>query len=95
MPAAPYGGGQSAAKHLVQANIMLCGIGLPLPPITGDLNGIRIGTQEVTRLGMGDEAMREIAELIARVLTGKEPPENVKRDAVAFRRFYQRLHFVR
>ena len=30
LPAAPYGGGQTASKHLALANILLCGIGLPL-----------------------------------------------------------------
>lgn len=57
LPAAPHGGGQRAAKHLAQANILLCGIGLPLPPVEGDLNGIRIGSQEATRLGMSDDSL--------------------------------------
>ena len=92
-----YGGGQTAAKHLSRANILLCGIGLPLPlpPVAGDLNGIRIGTQEVTRLGMSAEAMDAIASLIARVLRDKQPVERVKKDVIAFRKDYQRLHFVR
>jgi glycine hydroxymethyltransferase len=95
LPSAPHGGGQAAAKLLARANILLCGIGLPLPPVAGDLNGIRIGTQEVTRLGMGDEAMKEIAALIARGLVEKEAPESLKPDVIAFRRDYQTLHYVR
>jgi glycine hydroxymethyltransferase len=95
LPAAAYGGGQKAAKLLARANILLCGIGLPLPPVESDLNGIRIGTQEVTRLGMTDDAMKEIADLIALVLVDKEPPESIRDDVIAFRRDYQDLHFVR
>lgn len=93
--AAPHGGGQTAAKHLARANILLCGIGLPLPPVEGHLNGIRIGTQEVTRLGMGEEAMQRIAAFIARVLIRNEAVEDVRSDVVNFRRDYQKLHFVR
>src|SRR5215469_8902358 len=52
LAAAPFGGGQRASKHLAKANLLLCGIGLPLPPFEGDLNGLRIGTQEVTRFGL-------------------------------------------
>ena len=67
LPAAAHGGGQTAAKHLEKANILLCGIGLPLPPIENDLNGIRIGTQEITRFGMKKDAMPIIAQFMARV----------------------------
>jgi glycine hydroxymethyltransferase len=94
LPAAPHGGGQSAARRLAEANIMLCGIGLPLPALAGDLNGIRIGTQEVTRLGMGSDAMEEIAGLMARMLN-KDLPQDVRKDVIAFRRGYQNLHYVR
>ncbi len=95
LPSSFYGGGQAAAKHLSGANILMCGIGLPLPPVDGDLNGIRIGTQEVTRLGMSEVAMDVIAGLIARVLKDKEPVGRVKKDVIAFRKDYQKLHFVR
>ncbi|MBC8038846.1 MAG: aminotransferase class I/II-fold pyridoxal phosphate-dependent enzyme [Rhizobiales bacterium] len=93
--AAPYGGGQTASKHLALANILLCGIGLPIAPVAGDLNGIRLGAQEVTRFGMDEAAMSEIAGLIARVMIHKEDPAKVRRDVIAFRKGYRTLHFVR
>ena len=92
---APYGGGQTASKHLAKANILLCGIGLPIAPVAGDLNGIRIGTQEVTRFGMKEAAMAEIARLMARVMVAGEQPEMIKPDVVAFRDQYQDMVFVR
>jgi glycine hydroxymethyltransferase len=95
LQAKPYGGGQSASKHLARANLFLCGIGLPIEPVEGDLNGIRIGTQEITRWGMGEADMAAIARLIRRVWVDGEAPERVKGDVVEFRKDFQRLHFVR
>ena len=93
--AAAFGGGQTAAKYLARANIMLCGIGLPIAPVTGDLNGIRIGTQEVTRFGMAESAMAEIANFIARVMIAKEDPAKVRNDVITFRKAYQTMRFIR
>jgi glycine hydroxymethyltransferase len=95
LPAAPHGGGQSASKHLAHANILLCGIGLPLAPVAGDLNGIRLGTQEVTRFGMKQDAMTQIARLMARVMVKDEAPEQVRPDVIAFRQNYQTMSYVR
>jgi glycine hydroxymethyltransferase len=93
--AARYGGGQTASKHLARANILLCGIGLPVAPIAGDLNGMRIGTQEVTRFGMREDAMEEVARLIGRVLIDSENPAIVRPDVTNFRRQYKTMAFVR
>jgi glycine hydroxymethyltransferase len=80
---------------LEKANILTSGIGLPLPPVAGDFNAIRLGTQEITRWGMQPKDMVEVAELICRVLVKHEAPEQVKPDVVALRRRFQMLHFVR
>lgn len=93
--AARFGGGQRASKRIAAANILLCGIGLPVPPVDRDLNGIRIGTQEVTRWGMTPDDMPAVARLIARVWLGDEDPARVRADAIRLRRDFQELHFVR
>lgn len=93
--AASCGGGHAASKHLARTNILMCGIGLPIAPVRGDLNGIRLGTQEVTRFGMDEATMKEIAALIARVMIHREDPAKVRNDVIAFRKRYQALHFVR
>jgi glycine hydroxymethyltransferase len=90
-----YGGGNAAAKALEPANILLSSIGIPGPEIPGEANGIRIGTQEVTRWGMGLDAMAEIAEMTARVLVKHESAESVRTDVLKFRAKFQQLHFVR
>ncbi|MEM0988564.1 MAG: aminotransferase class I/II-fold pyridoxal phosphate-dependent enzyme [Pseudomonadota bacterium] len=91
--AAPYGGGQTASKRLRQANILTCGIGLPVAEVEGDLNGLRMGTPEIVRRGMGPEHMGELAQLIGRALHGA--PQDVAADVTAFRGRFQGLHYMR
>lgn len=90
-----YGGGNAAAKMLEPANILLSSIGLPGPDIPGEANGIRIGTQEVTRWGMDSKDMSTIARFVARVLVQGESTDTVRRDVMAFRANFQTLRFVR
>lgn len=69
--AAAYGGGQHAARALrVHANLLTCGIGLPIAPVTGDLNGLRLGTPEAVRIGMTAAEMPVLAGFITRGLAG-------------------------
>ncbi|MEU6719325.1 aminotransferase class I/II-fold pyridoxal phosphate-dependent enzyme [Nonomuraea sp. NPDC046802] len=69
LPAHRYGGGQRAARRLRAANLLACGIGLPLEPVAGDMNGLRLGTPEITRIGMDADDMPVLASFIARALT--------------------------
>ncbi len=93
--AARYGGGQAAAKLLRRANVLTCGIGLPVAPVEGDANGLRLGTPEIVRFGMGPEHMKELAGYIAEALEGNRAPEDVAKDVSAFRRRFTRLRYVR
>lgn len=93
IPAHKWGGGQAMAKRLRRANILSCGIGLPMDPVDGDVNGLRIGTPEIVRTGMTAEDMPELARLIARALT--EEPEAVAADVSSFRARFQGLHYIR
>lgn len=89
-----FGGGQTAAKRLRQANILTCGIGLPLDAVPGDMNGLRIGTPEIVRWGMTASDMPELAALLARGLKG-DPNTGLADEVTAFRRRFSDLHFVR
>ena len=52
--------------------------------------GIRLGSQEMTRVGMKEEEMKQIAEFFARCLIeGKFVGDDVK----AFRSQYQKVHY--
>jgi glycine hydroxymethyltransferase len=55
--------------------------------------GIRMGVSEVTRLGLKEPEMSEIAEFVKRAILDKEPPEKVAADVAEFRRDYQKVHF--
>lgn len=92
--AASFGGGQTAAKRLRKANILTCGIGLPLTPVPGDLNGLRIGTPEIVRRGMTPVDMPALATLISRALTTNDM-DAVAADVSKFRKSFSGLCFIR
>jgi len=89
-----YGGGQAVSVKLRQANILACGIGLPEAPVEGDMNGLRLGTPEIVRWGMGPQHMPELAGLIAEALAANDPAALAPRVS-AFRRRFDKLVFVR
>jgi len=93
--AAGFGGGQAAAKLLREANILSCGIGLPIAEVAGDLNGLRLGTPEIVRWGMGPEHMPEVARFIADVLLSRRAAQSVAPEVQAFRGQFGKLHFIR
>ncbi len=92
--AAPFGGGNKASYTAEEANILFSSIGLPLPAVEGDANGIRLGTQEITRWGITVTEMPRIAQLIADVLMKRRTPEAIRADVVTFRKDFQTVHFV-
>ena len=93
--AAAYGGGQTAAKRLRQANILSCGIGLPLPELANDLNGLRCGTPEIVRWGMGPADMPELAGHIVDALTSNKPIADIARAVSQQRARFRELRFMR
>lgn len=93
--AAHYGGGQVAAKLLRRANILTCGIGLPIEPVENDVNGLRLGSPEIVRWGMKPSDMPQLAAFIADVLNGARAPEEVAKEVTAFRKAFNTLCFVR
>jgi glycine hydroxymethyltransferase len=91
--AAAYGGGQAASKTLRKAGFLACGIGLPIAPVAGDMNGLRIGTPELVRWGLKEKHMPRMAALIARALTTNDP-ETLAGEVGAFRAEFQELHYI-
>lgn len=90
--AASYGGGQTAAARLREANLLACGIGLPIDPVEGDVNGLRIGTPELARLGMTAADMPTLADFIERALNGD--PARVAGEVTAWRSRFRDIHFT-
>jgi glycine hydroxymethyltransferase len=93
--AARYGGGQTMAKRLRRANILASGIGLPLPPVDGDMNGLRLGTPEIVRWGFTPEDMAAVAGFIARALASDAAAEALASEVTAFRSARRTLRYVR
>lgn len=93
LAAAALGGGQAAAKHLEKAGFLTSGIGLPLPEVQGDLNGLRLGTPEIVRRGVTPGDAPELADLMARAIISKAP-ETLAPETRALRARFQGLHFV-
>lgn len=56
-------------------------------------SGVRIGVQEITRLGMKESEMAEIAELMARVIIRGEETQKVKQDVAELRHPFQKVHY--
>jgi glycine hydroxymethyltransferase len=82
----PGENGESISKKLEEANIITNKVPLPWDPSEEECSGIRIGTQEITRLGMKEEEMEEIASLIRKVILDKEDPSKIKREVETFMR---------
>jgi len=89
-----WGGGQHAAKRLRQANLLACGIGLPEEPVAGDVNGLRMGTPELVRIGMTPEDMPQLAQFIARGLDVGADPGTIASEVTAWRRRFRQVHYT-
>ncbi|MCY7400115.1 MAG: aminotransferase class I/II-fold pyridoxal phosphate-dependent enzyme [Nocardioides sp.] len=89
-----WGGGQSAAKVLRQANLLASGIGLPVAAVHGDMNGLRIGTPELVRLGMKPDDMDELASLIAEGLSLEVDHDDLATRVTAYRSRFSGVHFT-
>lgn len=78
-----YGGykkGRVVAERLEKANIIAdC--------------GVRLGTCEITRRGMKEEEMEEIAVLMKRVIMDKEEPSKVKEEAIKLVSEFQKVEY--
>jgi glycine hydroxymethyltransferase len=78
---------------LEKANIIINKNMLPSDKDPEKPAGIRIGVQELTRIGMKGSEMREIAALIARVVIGGEDENRIKDEVLALRGGFQHIHY--
>ena len=90
------GGGKKCAEVLEEANIIVNKnmLSWDKPSDVHNPSGIRIGVQEVTRLGMKEEDMVEIARFIYRLLKRKEDPVTVRKDVIEFRKSFTKVHYT-
>ena len=86
------GSGGEAADLLERANVILNKNIIPGDGVSPkNPRGIRIGTQEMTRFGMKEDEMKQIAEFIKRVVLDKENPETVGKEVATFRTAFREI----
>lgn len=90
-----FGGGLEVAQLLAQANIITNKNLIPgdQPEDWDRPGGLRLGSIEVTRLGMDEKDMQIIADFIARVLVEKESPHAVLEEVIEFREPHQAFYY--
>jgi len=93
-----FGDGGTIEKELEKANIILNRQLLP-----GDIksgkhymhpSGVRIGVPEVTRLGMKESEMKEVASFIKQIVIDKSDPNKVGSAVSKFREQFQKVHYA-
>ncbi|MGY3439116.1 MULTISPECIES: aminotransferase class I/II-fold pyridoxal phosphate-dependent enzyme [unclassified Marinovum] len=91
--AADFGGGQAASRKLRKAGFLTSGIGLPVDPVAGDMNGVRIGTPELVRWGMTVDHAPKLAALVAQALKS-DAPETMAADVADWRASFDQIGFI-
>jgi glycine hydroxymethyltransferase len=87
------GAGAKAADSLEQAGIITNMNMLPGDTKALSPSGLRLGVQELTRVGMGTNEMQEVAALYARVLLHNENPSAVKKDVQTLKSDFQIIRY--
>ncbi|MFW9970836.1 MAG: serine hydroxymethyltransferase [Candidatus Odinarchaeota archaeon] len=89
--------GGDIEELLEKANIILNRNLLPYDITQGrhyqNPGGLRIGTSEVTRLGMGKSEMVDIANFFKKLLIERKDPKKVKNEVVDFRKEFQQIKY--
>ncbi len=87
--------GGEAASLLEDANIFVGATTTPIDAERGTKhNGLRIGTQEITRAGMKEKDMNEIAIFFKRTLMDKDNPKEVAKDIEKFTAQFNKIHYT-
>ena len=55
--------------------------------------GIRLGSSEVTRLGMKESEMQQIASFIKNVIVDKKDTKDIAKQIIEFRKDYQKTQY--
>ena len=92
-----FGGGAPVEAKLEEANIFVNRNLLPWDVRLGrhykNPGGMRLGVSEVTRLGMRENEMVEIADFIKSVIIDGKDPKAIREKVAEFRRSFQRVHY--
>jgi glycine hydroxymethyltransferase len=87
------GKGKEASKILADSGIVTNMNTIPGDTDPLNPSGLRLGTPELTRIGMKENEMNEIAKFFERALLKKESTKKIKLDVKEFRKDFQTLHY--
>ena len=90
------GGGAKVALKLEEANIIANKNMLPwdTPEMIKNPSGIRLGVQEITRLGMKEKDIEMIADFFNKVLLKEEDTKKVKKEVISFRKNFTKVLYT-
>tara|TARA_B100001175_G_C19462534_1_gene617304 strand:- start:845 stop:1549 length:705 start_codon:yes stop_codon:yes gene_type:complete len=87
------GAGATAAALLEEAGIITNMNMLPGDTKAMTPSGLRLGVQELTRVGMGPREMEEVASFYSRVLLKQHDPSTVKQDVSNLKSEFQHVQY--
>tara|TARA_B100001250_G_scaffold61728_2_gene48249 strand:- start:1832 stop:3109 length:1278 start_codon:yes stop_codon:yes gene_type:complete len=87
------GAGKEAASILEKSGIITNMNMLPGDTKAMSPSGLRLGTPELTRVGMGVDEMKDVAKFFSRALLTKEDPKIIKHDVKEFKSNFQTVHY--
>jgi len=89
--------GGDIEKILEEANIIINRNLLPQDIRKGrhylNPGGLRVGTSEITRLGMGKSEMTDIAEFFKKLIIDQKDPNKIKQEVLEFRKGFQSVKY--
>ncbi len=88
-----HGGGEKISQLMEDSNMIANKNMLPWDTSPVSPSGIRLGSQEITRVGMKEKHMDQVAEFIHRVAVKKEDTESVKKDVIAFKKEFSKVQY--
>jgi len=90
-----WGGGKKTVEDLEKANVITNKNLMPWDDVNAaqDPSGVRLGTQELTRLGMKESEMVEVAEIFKHLAIDKKPIEKVKAEVIELRKNFNYIQY--
>ncbi|AEA47108.1 serine hydroxymethyltransferase [Archaeoglobus veneficus] len=91
-----FGGGDPVAKLFERINIILNKNLLPWDDLTKTKNpsGIRIGVQEITRLGMKEGEMEKLAEIMWDAVNGKKSEDKLRQEVIELKKEFNTIKYA-
>ncbi|MDP6886283.1 MAG: serine hydroxymethyltransferase [Candidatus Thalassarchaeaceae archaeon] len=95
-----HGGADSGAGKRAARTLEDCGIITNMNMLPGDTkamsgpSGLRLGTPELTRVGMGMDEMQDVARFFSRALIEEDDTASVRADVAEFKSRFQTVHYA-